>query len=508
MIHYLFQGGILSNVVNAAVLLTGGFFGYVIIYGLYNITLHPLRSYPGPLLWCAYRFPWTRSVLSGRFPFDALELHKKYGPVVRVAPWELSYTDSSALKAINGHHNPSSEGFGEFPKDHIEYQKPLNGIYSLLGANGPDHGRCRRLLSHSFSDQGIRAMQPRIQSYADLLVRRLVEAAGTGYIDILKWYNWTTFDMIGDLAFGESFHCLETGQTDPWIAAIFGNMKAIPFIQAIRHYNLNLLLPWLTPKKLLALRKSNYARTDAKIDERIGFGTERGDFWDVVIAKSDFEKGTGMTVEEMKSNASLLVLAGSETTATLLSGTTYLLLRNPDAMKKLIEEVRGAFKHEDEMDLMSVGKLDYMLAVLDEAMRIYPPVPNQGNRRVPSPGAMVAGKWVPGGTSLQVQQYAANHIPSNFTRPEDFVPDRWFANPPNEFANDDRAARAPFSFGPRNCIGRNLAYAEMRLILAKVCFNFDLELDESRSANWIGDQKVFALWEKHPLYVRLTTVQH
>jgi averantin hydroxylase len=88
------------------------------------------------------------------------------------------------------------------------------------------------------------------------------------------------------------------------------------------------------------------------------------------------------------------------------------------------------------------------------------------------------------------------------------VPERWLANPPKEFADDDRAARAPFSLGPRNCIGRNLAYAEMRLILAKVCFNFDLELDEERCGNWIGDQKIYGLWEKASLYVKLTPVQH
>ena len=66
-------------------------------------------------------------------------------------------------------------------------------------------------------------------------------------------------------------------------------------------------------------------------------------------------------------------------------------------MKKLRDEVRSTFKHDDEIDLQSVGKLDYMLAVLDEGLRIYPPVPKQSDRVVPPQGAMVAGKWVPGG---------------------------------------------------------------------------------------------------------------
>jgi averantin hydroxylase len=61
--------------------------------------------------------------------------------------------------------------------------------------------------------------------------------------------------------------------------------------------------------------------------------------------------------------------------------------------------------------------------------------------------------------------------------------------------------------GTRNCIGKNLAYAEMRLILAKVCWNFDMQLDEDRCADWMRDQKVFVLWEKPPLWVKLAPVK-
>ncbi|KAH7125636.1 cytochrome P450 [Dendryphion nanum] len=495
-----------TRVVSGLLLIVGGCIAYGVLLGIYNLTFHPLRSYPGPLLWRAYRFPYAHTLLTGKLPFKVLELHKKYGPVVRLAPNELSYTCSDAMKTIYGHHNPTTEGYSEFDKDRVEYQPNLKGIYNILGAHASDHGRFRRLFSHSFSEKGMREMQPRIQSYVELLLVGLKEtAAKKEYADMQEWFNWTTFDMIGDLAFGESFHCLETKKTDPWIAAIFGSVKIMPFISTIERYNLHSILPYLTPKKLKNLRLQNYHKITKLIDQRVDQGTDRGDFWDKVIEKSDFEKGTGMTKEEMVSNAGVLVLGGSETTATLLSGTTYLLLKHPDVLKKLNNEVRGAFRHEDEIDLLSINKLDYMLAVLDEAMRVYPPVPNAGNRLVPKGGAMVAGKWVPGGTTVQVQQYAAAHDPANFTRPDDFVPERWLGA--EEFAKDDRAARAPFALGPRNCIGRNLAYAEMRLILAKVLFNFDMELDKERSDNWIEKQPIFILWEKDPLWVRLTPIK-
>lgn len=80
-------------------------------------------------------------------------------------------------------------------------------------------------------------------------------------------------------------------------------------------------------------------------------------------------------MEKLQANCSILIIGGSETTATLLSGVTFLLLTNPGALKQLTEEVRSAFRSEEEIDATSVGNLTYMLACLDEALRMYPPVP-------------------------------------------------------------------------------------------------------------------------------------
>lgn len=107
-------------------------------------------------------------------------------------------------------------------------------------------------------------------------------------------------------------------------------------------------------------------------------------------------------------------------------------------------------------------------------------------------------------TSVAVQQYAVCRSSANFHRPDEFLPQRWLGDP--EFANDRREASQPFSIGPRNCIGRQLAYAEMRLILAKVLWHFDLRLDESKmdEQDWMAEQGVWILWDKNPLWVHLT----
>lgn len=107
-----------------------------------------------------------------------------------------------------------------------------------------------------------------------------------------------------------------------------------------------------------------------------------------------------MDFMRIRANAGLLVVAGAETTATLLSGITYLLLKNPEALSRLAEEVRSTFKSEDEITLLSVSRLHYMLACLDEALRCYPPVAIGFPRQVPKGGTTIAGEFIPESVSL------------------------------------------------------------------------------------------------------------
>lgn len=104
-------------------------------------------------------------------------------------------------------------------------------------------------------------------------------------------------------------------------------------------------------------------------------------------------------MQNLVSNARLLVIGGSETTATLLAGVTYLLMANPAKLAKLTEEIRSKFQSEDEITINSVGQLPYMLACLDEALRMYPPVAMGLPRVAPSGGVTICGHFVPEGVS-------------------------------------------------------------------------------------------------------------
>lgn len=86
--------------------------------------------------------------------------------------------------------------------------------------------------------------------------------------------------------------------------------------------------------------------------------------------------------------------------------------------------------------------------------------------------------------------------------PDLFVPERWLGDP--EYKDDKCDAYQPFSIGTRNCIGMNMAWHEMRLLLAKVLFNFDIESDVG--PNW-ADQDVYVIWDRKPLICRMRVVK-
>lgn len=118
-----------------------------------------------------------------------------------------------------------------------------------------------------------------------------------------------------------------------------------------------------------------------------------------------------MKFEELASNASVLIVAGSETTATLLSAAVYFLCANPRALDLLVEEVRSAYAQAEDIDLISTQNLRYMQAVLDETLRMYPPVAGGGSpRKIAKGGSLVAGYYVPENVSEICMIHIASRV--------------------------------------------------------------------------------------------------
>jgi cytochrome P450 len=220
----------------------------------------------------------------------------------------------------------------------------------------------------------------------------------------------------------------------------------------------------------------------------------------MVYAQESFNTPEGLTFQEICENAAVLIIAGSESTPSALAGATYLLLCNPTSLATLTSYLRTTFQSVEEINSITVNNNDYLLAVLNEALRMYPPVGIILSRVTPPEGCFIAGRFVPGNTGVSVSQWGVNRSASNFVRPNEFAPERWRGDA--EFRGDNLKVVQSFSVGPRNCLGRNLAFFEMKLILAKLLYSFDLELCEESRA-WMDGQKVLFFTVKPPLMIKL-----
>lgn len=149
------------------------------------------------------RVGYLYKMIFGTLPFDMLGLHKKYGEIVRIAPDELAFANPQAWKDIMGHR---VAGAPEFEKHQKFYRAVDNAPTDIVSAGREEHALLRRPMAHGFSDRSMRDQQPIIKKYIDLFIQRLHENCGKGAkaVDLAAWYNYTTFDVIGDLAFGEA----------------------------------------------------------------------------------------------------------------------------------------------------------------------------------------------------------------------------------------------------------------------------------------------------------------
>lgn len=164
---------------------------HLIWTSVYNLYFHPLSSYPGPKLWAIAEVPCALMMVSGEAHKQTLELHKKYGPVVRLGPNWLSYSHPEAFPQIAGHRKPGA-GVNE---KHDRTWETLRD--TIIGAKRENHTRYRKALAHGFTAQAMRDQQPLIMKYADLLVQRIGEHSdgGNKALDMAAWYNWITFDV-------------------------------------------------------------------------------------------------------------------------------------------------------------------------------------------------------------------------------------------------------------------------------------------------------------------------
>ncbi|TVY15295.1 Cytochrome P450 monooxygenase hmp1 [Lachnellula arida] len=470
---------------------------YIISNAIYNLYFHPLATFPGPWYGAISNLFYIRTVIGGSAHHELRKLHDEYGEVVRWAPNDVSFSAGAAWKDI---YVPRRSGkvFLKDPTFYVANQtsRPQHLVTTI---DGVQHAQAKSILSQAFSRRALLEQEGTVVRYVDMLMDAISEEGRKGPIDIKDFYNWVTFDILGELCFSESFGSVQRREADGWVATVlsvdpfFGYDVAAYRFSPIFEAILSLLVifaPWQTGRNL----RNHIGASKAKIMARMKREPERKDFCSYIFEIRDKRK---LSDTALVGYSNAMILAGSGTTSVTLSALTHWICRNPRVYEKLKEEVRSSFHTADEITSQSAS-LPYLTAVINEALRIFPPFPFVPPRMVPKSGETVAGVFIPGDTRVGVHMWSTTRNPKNFKNPDAFLPERWL----DPHSGDDLNASQPFLLGPRACIGQNMAWMQLRILVAKIVFLFDFELVD-KEIDWGRDASPTVLWSAPKLMVKV-----
>ena len=377
---------------------------YRLYFVIYNLFFSPLRKVPGPSLYAISNLPkaWRNSVL-GKHWYEVLGLHEKYGDMVRIGPNEVSCVSPQAWNDIMGFKTGGRQVFGRDPE--------FMGLFQLgndhfMSNDRSHHSFFRRLISPGFSERAMASQESIIMDWADKFINNLLQRTREP-IDLVLTFHWATLDVMGDLTFGESFGCLENNKTSPWLALVMSSQEFIGIFHFVLSfpttrllYKLALRLP-ITQRWLQSV-EFTYNKAKARLEKD---APDRKDILSLIWTDAQ-ETKLAVSKEQVLSLATVLCLAGMETTSTTLSGVVFWVLSTPHAHEKLSREIRS-FETEDDLSLKNLVSLPYLNACISEGLRLHTPIAGAVPRIVPEGGDWVSGTFLPGGV-CRYGPYVAN----------------------------------------------------------------------------------------------------
>lgn len=402
--------------------------------------------------------------------FDRIQRwRREYGDIFRVTmgpshPPMVICLDPVAVKRVlldNAKNYPKSRQYDKL--------KPLLGE-GLLTSSGDFWLRQRRMMQPYFHQKYVATLlPPMVAATQDLIARWNQRPAGSPPLDVARELMGLTLRIVGLTLLGT-----EVSQESGSVGRALGISLEAGAKSFFRLVDVPQWLPTPDNRKVQAARAELDKVVFAIIRDRRAAGPKGEDaprdLLDMLVEARDEETGEGMSDQALRDEVMTIFLAGHETTATALAWTLYLLSKHPEARRRVQEEVREVLG-DRAPTWDDLPKLAYTGRVIDESMRLYPPI--YVIQKTAIEADELGGFAIPAGQDVTISIYALHHHPQHWENPEGFDPDRFL---PERSEGRERFAFMPFGGGGRICIGNGFATVEAKVVLAMLARSFDLDL--------------------------------
>lgn len=461
---------------------------YVVKTIFFNLFFHPFRKHPGAPLDRISRISSMKANIQGLKYMKIHEAHQKYGPVVRIGPNELSFANPSALSDIYTSSHFVKEESLYFAKRGYEEEH-------LFSFRNPEaHKQRRKLLSRGYSQGTLLDFEQEISSKIQMMFDQFAtEARHSPVVDVYKWAQLLSFDVVYHLLFGEDPKCLNTGK-EPKTLSYFRAWRPIFIYKEFwpQLEKFGIYLPGGIGNNFRKVREwKEYSVDLIKNARRHNVVTPF--FRSILYGEKDGYLGRPLTDSEVAEECMSGMFGGTGTTANTFVFLLWATLRDPEVVKKLNSELKAAVPNIRTVpDYQTCSRLPYLQAVINETLRVYPTIVAMLPRTAVH-DTVVAGVEVPKGTTVGAQNYTIHRWEHAFSNPDDFIPERWLDSKDTE---QRKAAFVPFSIGPRRCVGMNLAQMELSKVVAGFFRRFEASVDPSMRAE---DMRMFDSFSAGPV---------
>ena len=333
----------------------------------------------------------------------------------------------------------------------------------LVFSDGDLWRRQRQLIQPTFHRERIAAMiDMMVETTADALARWAHASSGRP-VDLAAELSRLTLEIVSKALFGTDL----ADEKDEFAAAVTAALEYANYIT--NHF---MPPPLFVPTRANRAGRDAIARIDRVvwkvIEQRRREGIERYDLLGMLISARDAETNTAMDDKQLRDEVVTFLVAGHETTAVALSWACHLLTQHPDIEQRLHEQIEAGIGPQPP-SLADLGAVAYARMVLEEAMRLFPPV--WATIREARADDEVGGFAVPAASTLTVSPWVTHRHPRFWDDPERFDPERFT---PERSAERPDFAYFPFGGGPRGCVGRQFAMIEGQIILTMIAQRFRL----------------------------------